>query len=368
MNTTTQTKLKLMLGAVAVSLLALTGCTANDPAPTTEPTEGADVSTLLEGKTVNFVVAYAPGGAYDRLARAIQPGFEQVSGSTVVVLNEPGAGSLLATNKTYVTPPTEYRLQLVNTVGVVAAQIAQETAEGVNYDLSEFEWIGSISNEPEIFVVPNGSPLSTLDGLKAAHQNQQAIRFGATGPGDNTWIAAFLLRDVLGFNIEIISGFANVPEVYAAMARGEIEMAVTSLASALVPINAGDGVPMLYVGDTMEGFDDVHQMISGLTEVVDFARQLGLDVQSVSNFVEPYSSLLKINRTVVAPPGTPADLLAAYRAAFDEVVSNQTLVQEQAQTGLYIKPTNGEDTRKIIEDALNAPQEFSDLLIRSFEQ
>lgn len=352
-------------GAALVLGLGLTACAGNSPgAPETPGETGA--ANPLQGETVEIVVPYAPGGSYDRLARAAQPGMEEAMDGTLVVLNEPGAGSLLATNRTYATPPDDLRIQLLNTVGVVAAQLAQDVAEGVNYDLAEFEWIGSYSNEPEVLVVGKDSPLAEPGALLEAIETQQPIRYGATGPGDNTWIDAFLLRDVLGLNIEIVSGFDGAPDIYSAVLRGDIDLTMSSLASALTPIVAGDGVPILYVGDPMEQFEEANEILSTIPEITEFAEEAGVSEDTLSTFIEPYSELLKINRTLVAPPGTSEELLQAYRDAFDAALSDEELIASSAEQRLYIVPTSGAETEEIVQNALDAPEEFVELLRESF--
>jgi tripartite-type tricarboxylate transporter receptor subunit TctC len=364
-RTTDQRRWKALVlaGSFLAAGISLTAC-SND----TAAQDGGDVAAenLLEGQTIEMVVPYAPGGSYDRLARAIQPGFEEASGATVVVLNEPGAGSLLATNRTFAGSPDEYRIQLMNTVGVVAAQLAQETAEGVNYDLSEFEWIGSFSNEPEVLVVAAGSPLAEPGALQEAAESQQVLRYGATGPGDNTWIDAFLLRDVLGLNIEIVSGFDGAPDIYSGLLRGDIDLTMSSLASALTPIVAGDGVPILYVGDSMERFEEANAILSEIPEITEVAQEIGVSEDDLATFIEPYSALLKVNRTLVAPPGTPDDLLEAYRTAFDTAINDEELIASSAEQRLYIIPTPGAETEEIILNALDAHPDFVALLEESF--
>lgn len=354
------------LGLVALLATGLAACSTSSPgtSPSGAP---ADVNPL-EGKTLNMAVPYAPGGSYDRLARGIQNGFAGASDSTVVVLNEPGAGSLLSTNRTYATGTKELRLGLMNTVGVVAAQLAGDAAEGVNFDLAKFEWIGSFSSEPEVLVTAKNSKLAKPGALLKALQDGTELRYGATGPGDNTWIDAFLLRDVLGLNVKIVSGFSGAPDIYSAVLRGDVDFTMTSLASALTPIVAGDATPILYVGDDMKQFEEAYGILSKIKTVKDFAGEAGISEAKYTTFIEPYLALLTINRTLVAPPGTSADVVKAYRAAFDAAVSDKALVASSAKQRLYIQPKNGEDTAKIINQALDAESDFVDLLKRSFSE
>ena len=56
---------------------------------------------FYRGKVVRFLVPYGPGGGYDTYSRLIASAMEKYMGSTVVVINKPGAGGMVGTNHMY---------------------------------------------------------------------------------------------------------------------------------------------------------------------------------------------------------------------------------------------------------------------------
>jgi len=94
-----------LIGAAAMA------CGGAEPATTDEATSEAtsaatsaqtgeqaateDAVNPFQGETVELVVPYDPGGGYDTNARMVAPYLQQYLGATVIVTNEPGAGSLL---------------------------------------------------------------------------------------------------------------------------------------------------------------------------------------------------------------------------------------------------------------------------------
>ncbi|MGH2601935.1 MAG: Bug family tripartite tricarboxylate transporter substrate binding protein, partial [Dehalococcoidia bacterium] len=166
---------RLALSACGALLLVLAACA--DAAPTAEQTTGAEGSggeaaAPFEGQTVEFVVPYEPGGGYDQYVRIIAPYLGDCLGADVIAVNEPGAGSLLATNQTAVAEPDGTRIQILNTIGAVSAQVAEE--EGARYDLADFSWLARIAGEPNVLSVSANSDFQDFDDLINA---EEPVRF-----------------------------------------------------------------------------------------------------------------------------------------------------------------------------------------------
>src|SRR5688500_6072844 len=122
---------------------------------------GGDAEQPFAGERIDFVVPYEPGGGYDTYARALAPYLEECLDATLVVQNEAGAGGLVATNKTAAAGPDENRFQIVNTVGLVSAQIAGE--EGANFDVNELNWLGRVAAPANVVVVNNDSQYASFE-------------------------------------------------------------------------------------------------------------------------------------------------------------------------------------------------------------
>ena len=95
-NRQTNRGLGTLCSALAGVALTLVGASA----------AAEDVPAFYAQKTVKFIVGYAPGGGYDSYARMLQPYLAKAIGATVIVENQPGAGSLMALNKLYASEPT----------------------------------------------------------------------------------------------------------------------------------------------------------------------------------------------------------------------------------------------------------------------
>jgi tripartite-type tricarboxylate transporter receptor subunit TctC len=86
-----------VLAALGASLLAAVPLrVAAQPAP-----------PFFHGKQVRFYTMGSPGGGYDTYMRALIPHLEKKLGARMLPTNEPGAGGLIAINRTINAPPTD---------------------------------------------------------------------------------------------------------------------------------------------------------------------------------------------------------------------------------------------------------------------
>src|SRR5205814_5338144 len=172
------------------------------------------------GKTITIIVGYKPGGGYDgtaRLRARHRP--QHIPGKpTVIVQNMPGGNSIIAANHIYnVAKPDGLTIGTFNR----NLPIAQLTGvQGVKYDMTKFEWIGSAANETTILAVRNDLPYKTFDELRKA---KEPVVIGSTGPGANTHDFPLLLKDLLGVKLKIVSGYSSSADIMLAVERKEVD-------------------------------------------------------------------------------------------------------------------------------------------------
>ena len=70
--------------------------------------------------------------------------------------------------------------------------------------------------------------------------------------------------------------------------------------------------------------------------------------------IEFASAGAAIGRALIAPPGIPADRLAALRAAFDKMVADPAFLAEAERRNLEIDPTSGVELQGVITKILGA--------------
>lgn len=314
--------------------------------------EGAEAAaSVYEGKTVDLVVPYGPGGGYDAYARTMAPYLEKCLGATVVVRNEPGAGSLLATNKTAAAKPDDLRVQILNTVGAASAQIAD--AEGVRYDLREMSVIGRVATAADTVAVATDGKYQSFDDVRNA---SEPVRFVATGPGSNEYIAANVLSAIYDFPVEVITGFPGSGEARLAVISGDADAHASTWDSVLKPVASGDVKAILIAGD------EKVEELPDTPIVTEFEPEGEAEQDLLNSLVE----LEKTGRGFVAPPNLPESQLSELREAFDCTMSDDQLVQDLRTQERPVGPVSGGDYEEQLDGVLDASPEFTQVIKDSF--
>ncbi len=303
------------------------------------------------GARLDFVVPYEPGGGYDTYARAMAPYFEECLGATVVVRNEAGAGGLVATNKTAAAGPNENRFQIVNTVGLVSAEIAGE--EGANFQLADLNWLGRVSAPPNVVVVGNDSGLESFEDVVNADED---VRFVAQGPGANDYLAPNILGAAYGFPFEVVTGFAGSPEARAAVIAGDADAHILPIDSQLPAIEAGEVQALVTIDEEPD------PLLPDTPTIYDAAPPEGDAKAIVDNLV----ALGQTGRALIASPNMPEDRVEALREGFECAAENEELLQQLEEQQRPLNVLDGPQTADLVAEVLEAPEDFRGLVSDSF--
>lgn len=311
-----------------------------------------DAGNVFEGESIDFVVPFDPGGGYDTYTRTIEPYLADCLGAEIVVRNEPGAGSILATNNTAKAEADGTRIQIMNMIGTVSAQVAD--AEGVNYDLSEFSWIGRISAPAEVVLAGNDSGLDTFEDLAGASDE---VQFVATGPGASDFIGANVVGQAYELPHKVATGFAGSGEASAAVIAGDADIHVMPYDSVLSKIESNEMRPLMLFADELPPYMPEVPLIGDVQAPPSDDGQELLD-----NFM----TMSKAGRSVAAPPGLPEEQLSALREGFTCAMEDQKLLDELERQERPVDFMEGEEYADLVQDALNPSEAFRALLEQSF--
>jgi putative tricarboxylic transport membrane protein len=303
----------------------------------------AAAQTNFAGKTITIVVGYKPGGGYDATARLMARHLPQhIPGKpTVIVQNMPGGNSIIAANHIYNVAKGDGL-----TIGTFNRNlpIAQLTGvQGVKFDITKFQWIGSVANETTVLAIRDDLPYKTFDDMRKA---KEPIVIGSTGPGANTYDFPLLLKDLLGVNLKIVSGYSSSADIMLAVERKEVDGRAGSYSS-------------------IEPFIDrklVHPVIRARSSDKRL-QQLPVDESFAPNprakaIMALRSAPELIARPYVLPPSTPADIVKTLRDAFAAAIKDPALQAEAKKAKLDLEYTSGDEAEKILKEVLNQPKDL----------
>jgi len=298
---------------------------------------GAD---FYKDKTVTYIVATAAGGGYDTYGRLVADYMQKyLPGSTFVVKNMPGAGHLVGANAIYASKPDGLTLGTFNT-GLIYNQLIG--LEGVRFDLTKMSWIGKAGADPRVVVISQQSPIKTFQDLQAS---KEPVNFATAGVGSASYVETVILMNALKLPIKMLTGY-NGNDDQMAMRRGEVFGAVGSKSTYEDFVKNGFGRFLVQIG----GGGDLPQLSGLITDPK--GKALVALIQSQGD----------IARLTAAPPGIPADRLAALRDAYKKALEDKELQAKAEKLERPVEPAFGEDVLKAIKEALNQTPETVALL------
>jgi tripartite-type tricarboxylate transporter receptor subunit TctC len=187
-------------------------------------------------RPIRLVVPYVTGGGTDVSARVIANGLRDEFGQTVVVDNRAGAGSTVGTNIVAKSLPDGYTL-LYNNISLAFNPFLYKQ---LPYDaLKDLAPISLVAEQPYIVVVRPSQQINSMTELAAlARARPGQITYASAGMGSGIHLAAELL--MLKSNIKLTQvPYKGTGPVLIALIGGEVNMTVSTLASALPYVKEG---------------------------------------------------------------------------------------------------------------------------------
>jgi tripartite-type tricarboxylate transporter receptor subunit TctC len=278
-------------------------------------------------KPIKMIVPFPPGGPTDTIARMTAQDLSTRIGQ-VVVENRPGAGSTMATKDVAAADPDGYTL-LFGTSGSLA--IAPALYSSLKLDPQKaFAPIATIALLPHVFVVNNEVPAKTIAELVAyAKANPGKINFGA-GLGTPPHLLSVL------FKTEAKLDMVFVPYTGSAQSVNDL---------------LGDRTQF-----TIDGLVTLYPLIqSGKLRALAVARpQRWPALPDVPTMVESgYPDfVLDAWNSLLAPAGTPPEIIAKLNAAVNEGLQTQATKDNLAKFSSIAKVGSPDDFRKFLADQI----------------
>jgi tripartite-type tricarboxylate transporter receptor subunit TctC len=133
-------------------------------------------------RPVHFIVAFAPGGANDIVARLIGQSLSERIGQPFIIENRAGAGSNIGTEVVVRAPPDGYMLLMVGAPNAINATL---------YEKLPFEFIRDIAPVASILNVPLVMEVNPSVPATTVREHRGALR-GIARPADSGRLRAGL--------------------------------------------------------------------------------------------------------------------------------------------------------------------------------
>lgn len=297
----------------------------------------------LTARTVTLVVGFAPGGGYDAAARVLARvwGKYLPGHPTIIVQNQPGAGSMVAANNLYNAAPKDG-----SQLGMFAAAVALEPLLGnasAKYDVTKFEWIGNLNRDTSSCGAWQSAGVKSWQDASKKKLAMAVTGIGAIQQG------RFMVAE-LGAPFNLIYGFTGMGAIHLAMQRGEIDGGCgifTSTARNLFRTDIESGRLHIF----LQFSEEPEPFFGGATTVYSLMRSAD-DRRLAALIFLP----AEISRPIAAPPGTPAGTVRVLRAALERAVQDAEYLADMRKMDVEPRPLNGEQTAAAFAGLVDAPK------------
>jgi tripartite-type tricarboxylate transporter receptor subunit TctC len=289
---------------------------------------------FYQGKTLRVTVGFSAGGGFDLWARVVARHIgKHIPGNpTVIVENVTGAGGLIQTNQLFkATKADGLTLGHING-GLILGQVMGQP--GYDFDPQKFIYIGAANKENAVFVFGKKSGITSADKWRTS---PVPVKVGGLVPGNFVDNMDRIMKDVIGFPTQIVTGYKGTADILIATDSGELaggppswDNVKTTRKNAL---EAGDMVVVL------QGTAKPLKELPNVPKMIDFAKtdEQKKFVQIVIHYANDYS------RPFAVPPGTPKERVDILRKAFQETMKDGEFLAEVEKMQLTLDPTTGDD-------------------------
>ncbi|MBL8386538.1 MAG: tripartite tricarboxylate transporter substrate binding protein [Burkholderiales bacterium] len=192
---------------------------------------------------INLIIAYAPGGGTDIVARNLIPFLEKHlgDGAKINVINRPGAGGAIGFAAIAQAPPDGYTIGFINTPPIITTPIERQVA----WTLGSYDYLGNIVDDPGTFCVHRDSAYKTLADIQAfARANPKKVTVGTTGVGSDDHLAMLMFEKSAGVQMTHVP-FKGSADTRTAIIGRHIEVAAINVGEALQYIKGGSPIRCL---------------------------------------------------------------------------------------------------------------------------
>ncbi|MDZ4345762.1 MAG: tripartite tricarboxylate transporter substrate-binding protein, partial [Candidatus Binatia bacterium] len=196
-------------------------------------------------------------------------------------------------------------------------------------------------------------------------RSKEPPKCGSTGVGSSDYVMSKILDETIGAKVTHVTGYPGSSEIALALERGEV----------------------VCMGLTISTFYGREPFLTWFkTKFVRFLAQSGrkrsprvADAPTIYELMDEYKTSATKRRvaeamlqggewarSLMAPPGTPADRVAILRAAYEKATKDPDLLAEAKKSRIEITLTPGAELQKMAKEVMTQPPEVIEQIKKLF--
>jgi tripartite-type tricarboxylate transporter receptor subunit TctC len=300
-------------------------------------------------ETLTIVVGSGAGGGFDTTARLVSRhiGRHIPGNPTVIVQNMPGGGGLVAANYIFNAAPKDGSV-----IGLFhEAQVMNQLTggEGVEFDLRQFNWLGSSYVDPNVCIIRDDAPVKAFAEMVGG---TTPVSVGGTGPGSNTYDAPRVLAAATGASLKAVAGYPTTNDVRIGVERGEIQGMCLGWES--VQSASSEWLERKYAHVFVQNGTTRHRDLPDVPLAMEFARSD--DERRLLRLVDAPGAMAK---PFALPPGVEPGRVETLRKALMDTYGDAAFLAEAKTMKLDFQPKDAAGIRRILDDVLATPPEIA---------
>ena len=193
------------------------------------------VTPAYPARPVRIVVAFAPGGIADTIARSVGQKLAERYAQTVVIDNRPGAGGILASRIVTNATPDGHTLLVHTSAAAINVSLAKEFVHPV----TELTPLANAASTPTIIVAHRSAAAKgLLEFVRGAKSGR--FTYSTAGVGTSQHLAGeYLFKAAPGLQATHVA-YAGGSTPITALLGQQIDLSVTTVPTAFTQIKAGN--------------------------------------------------------------------------------------------------------------------------------
>jgi tripartite-type tricarboxylate transporter receptor subunit TctC len=289
-----------------------------------------DRAQAYPDQPIKIIVTFPPGGSSDIVIRALQPLLSEDLHQPIVIENRAGAGGNIGIGAVAQAAPDGYMIG-VAAAGVLTVNPHLNRAAMPFDPTKDLAPVTLLAEIPFVLVASQISNFSSVADVIAAAKTRSDVSIGHGGNGTAMHLTSALFNQKAGVNIQLVAYRGTAPAAVDVLA-GHIPLAVLDIPASLQLIRDSK-LKALGVSAA--------RRVAFLPDVPPLS-EAGLNgFESIGWF------------GVVAPAGTPPDIIRRLNAAFVKALKDPAVIEKMRILGAEPAPSSPEDFAKFIrnEDA-----------------
>ncbi|MBL8307841.1 MAG: tripartite tricarboxylate transporter substrate binding protein [Rubrivivax sp.] len=280
-------------------------------------------------KPIRIVVPFPPGGGTDIIARETSQRVAKATGWTFVIDNKPGAGGNLGVDSVAKSPADGYTLVLGQSSNLA---INPTLYSKLPYDpQKDLAPIVLVANAPLVMVTGMNTPYKSLaDAVNAARAKPGHINFASPGNGTVAHLTSELFQKAAGVKTQHVP-YKGAAQALTDVVGGTVDLYMSSVPTLLGQIKQGKLRPLAVT--SAKRVDDLPAV-----PTINESGYKGFD--AVTWF------------GLLAPVGTPKDVIARLNAEFNKALKDPELVKRLGDEGADTAGGTPEQFAALIRDEI----------------